>query len=95
MSNYTAALFYRRPGLPAVARIATVSSVEDGRRWLLAQLIEAGGRSEPATVQGSAEIIDTVDDRTVSRYQGSPAAVCAELAASFAGCEPAVRGVRH
>ena len=59
-----------------LSNISTVESIEAGRSWLAGQLM---GRVFLASSDGFAEVIDTVDDRTVLHYAGTLQEVRTEL----------------
>ena len=74
--TYTAAFRFDRPrsGGIAAASIVTVDSIEAAHRWLIAQL-----RQVAPDADGFVEVVDTVDDRSVTYLTGSGAVVAGQL----------------
>jgi hypothetical protein len=74
--TYTAAYHFDQPTIvDPLTGICTVESIEAGHAWLIDQLLTR----RFVKANGFAEVIDTVDDRTVLHHSGSLTEVMTEL----------------
>ncbi len=76
MTSYNVSYYFdQQPGQDSVSGVVTAGSIEAGHAWLIQQLT-IGSHERSA---GFAEVIDTVDDRTVTHVRGSLSGALAEL----------------